>query len=164
MEQCYNGCVYPLNIERKIVTNNETTTEKETLYVNVPFGMLTGETIIINDKGNVLNSQKGAVHIIVNVQNSDMFKRDGDDLLYKKIITLKDALCGFIINFKHLNGDSFAINNSVNTSIIYPNYQKIIPNMGMKRGNNIGNLIIIFDVKFPDSLTPEQITELKKIM
>ena len=164
LEQCYNGCVYPLIIERKIVTNNVTIKENETLYVNVPSGISSGETIIINDKGNILNSQKGALHITVNVQNNNMFIRDKDDLIYKKEISLKDALCGFTINFKHLNGDTFAINNSVNTSIIYPNYTKTIPNMGMKRGNNIGNLIIIFDVKFPNSLTPKQIEELKKIM
>ena len=36
--------------------------------------------------------------------------------------------------------------------------------MGMRRDTTIGNLIINFDVKFPDTLTSEQINILKGIL
>ena len=165
MEQCYNGCVHSIVIERTIVSNNVTETvtetETETVYVNIPCGVNTGETVILSEKGNIVNSRKGPVHIQIRVINSDIFIRDGIDLIYKKTIPLKDALCGFTIEINHLNGKKFALNNSSNPSIIKPNFKKIIPSLGMKRENTTGNLIVIFDVEFPELLSREQIDLLK---
>ena len=57
--------------------------------------------------------------------------------------SLKDALCGFSFNMKYIDGRNFQINNGEG-NIIVPGFKKIIPNMGMKRDDNIGNLIIEF--------------------
>jgi DnaJ-class molecular chaperone len=57
-----------------------------------------------------------------------------------------------------------AFNNTVNNTIIKPHSKKIIPNMGMNRNGNSGNLIIDFEIQFPDTLTPEQITGLSTIL
>jgi DnaJ-class molecular chaperone len=164
MEQCYNGCVYPINIERTIVSNNESKLESETLYVNIPSGINTGENIILHEKGNIVNSQKGPVNIQIHVTKNDIFIRDGINLIYNKTISLKDALCGFTIEINHLNGKKFALNNSSNPSIIKPHFKKIIPNLGMKRENTIGNLIVLFEIEFPDQLSKEQIESLKTIL
>lgn len=164
LEQSYAGCVYPVEIERNIVENNERSIEIETLYVNIPQGIDNGETIIIHDKGHIVNSRKGPVNINVTISKHPLFTRTGLDLMYNKTITLKEALCGFIIELNHVNGKRFAINNTVNPSIITPGYKKTVPSLGITRGNNTGNLIIIFDVKFPDIITPEQINALKNIL
>jgi DnaJ-class molecular chaperone len=164
MEQCYNGCVYPINIERTIVSNKESKLETETVYVNIPIGINTGENIILHEKGNVLNSIKGPVHIQIRVMNNDIFIRDGIDLIFKKTISLKDALCGFTVEINHINGNKFALNNSSNPSIIKPNFKKIIPGLGMKRENTTGNLIVIFDIEFPEQLSKEQMDSLKIIL
>ena len=39
-----------------------------------------------------------------------------------------------------------------------------INNLGMKRQNKVGKLIIVFELIFPNKLTNEQITQLKKIL
>ena len=48
--------------------------------------------------------------------------------------------------------------------MIEPGFQKIIPNLGMKRQNHTGNLIIDFDIQFPKNLTIEKINSLEKIL
>jgi DnaJ-class molecular chaperone len=56
----------------------------------------------------------------------------------------------------------YTINNSVG-NIIHHGYRKIIPKMGFTREQHIGNLIIVFNVKFPEKLSDETIEKLKHI-
>jgi len=164
LEQCFLGCVYPININRMVNENNQQHRETEQMYINIPHGINEGETIVIQEKGNIVNSKKGDIHIIITIAKHEHFKRDGLDLIYNKTIPLKEALCGFHIEISHLNGKKFAINNSSNPSVIQPEYKKVVQTLGMKRGDNVGNLIIIFNIRFPDTLTPEQIKILKETL
>ena len=63
----------------------------------------------------------------------------------------------------YLDGRTFKINNNVG-NIITNNYNKVLPNMGMKREDHVGNLIINFSVTFPEQLTIEQINALQEIL
>jgi len=164
MEQCYLGCVYAININRTVSENNQQRREAEQLYINIPHGINEGETIVIQEKGNIVNSKKGAIHLIITIAKHEHFKRDGLNLIYNKTISLKDALCGFHIEIVHLNGKQFAINNATNPSVIQPEYKKVVKSLGMKRGDTTGDLIIIFNICFPESLTPEQIQILKETL
>ena len=51
-----------------------------------------------------------------------------------------------------------------NKTVIKPNYKKVVPNMGMVRENSTGNMIIDFELVFPDSLTEEQVAGLDAIL
>ena len=84
-------------------------------------------------------------------------------LRYKNKISLKDALTGFKHDIKHLNGKTYTINNE-NSLVVQPNSSTVIENMGMKRGEHIGNLIIQFEVEFPRKLTDEQKEKIKEIL
>jgi DnaJ family protein B protein 4 len=86
------------------------------------------------------------------------------DLVYRKQLTLKEALTGFSFEVPHVNGKMLAINNKTNSTVVHPNYKKVIPNLGMSRNNVSGNLIIEFDVVFPETLTKEQIDVLSNIL
>ena len=55
---------------------------------------------------------KGDVKVFINVENKTEFIRDGLDLLHQKKITLKEALCGFSFDIKHLSGKTYTINNT----------------------------------------------------
>ena len=92
-----------------------------------------------------------------------MFKRSGLDLTLEKNIPLKDALCGFSFEIKYINGKSYTLNNNKG-NIIPPEYKKIYPNMGLKRGDHAGNLIIHFHIDFPEKLTDEQIKSLSEVL
>jgi len=85
------------------------------------------------------------------------------NLIYTKKISLKDALCGFSFVLHYVDGKQYTINNS-SGKIINPGFKKQINNMGMKRDNQKGNLIIDFKIEFPNSLTSKQISSLKEIL
>jgi len=164
LEDAYKGLTHPLHIERWIMYGNERRIEKEKIYVNIPTGIDDGERIVLKDKGNSLNEQvKGDIHIFIKINNNSVFIRDGLELIFKKIITLKQALTGFKFDIKHLNGKTYTINNEPG-NIIQPNYSRDIPKLGMIRGNNNGRMIIVFEIKFPDSLSNEQVNKLKNIL
>ena len=154
----------PVEITRFIHDENMKITETETIYVYIPIGIDDGEIMIIREKGNIINNFKGDVKIFIKIENSTEFKRFGLDLIYEKTISLKDALCGFRFELKHLNSKTYTITNSNAVgNVIHPNYKKMIPNMGLSRDNHIGNLIIIFSVKFPEVLSETVLEELKNI-
>ena len=164
LEQSYNGMTYPLQIERWILVNNVKRIEKEKLYVNINKGVDSGEIMIIKEKGNIINDRlKGDIKLHIKVENNTNMKRDGLNLVYNKDITLKESLTGFKFDIKHINGKTYTINNE-GGNIIPSNYIKEISNLGMSRQNNIGKLIIKFNVIFPETLTSEQIKSLKDIL
>lgn len=166
LEQAYQGVSLPIEVERwVIIDNNMKRMEKETVYVSIPAGIDENEVIVMRDKGNVVNeSLKGDVKIAIQIENNTPFKRYGLDIVFKKTITLKEALCGFSFELKHLNGKQLCLNNNTNKTVIKPNCKRVIPNMGINRENNTGNLIIEFDIEFPDSLTEEQMRKLSEVL
>jgi len=165
LEQSYHGCSVEINIERINVLNNIKSTENETFTLNIPKGIDNDEIIVIRDKGHNINNQvKGEVRIKVNVKNSNEITRQGMDLYLNKTITLKESLCGFIFEFDHLNGKRICMNNNTGNNIIKPGSKKIINGLGMIKDDNIGNMVIEFDVKFPDTLTEKQKESLKNIL
>jgi len=46
-------------------------------------------------------------------------------------------------------------------NIIPPGFRKIIPNLGLERDEHKGNMIIVFNVQFPEKLTEEQIKKIR---
>ena len=138
--------------------------EKETIYVEIPQGVDDNELIVLKDRGNIANEMcKGDVKVFIKVFNHTNFKRNGLDLIVEKNITLKESLCGFKFELAHINGKTYTINNNEG-SIVTPSYFKAIPEMGFKRNGHSGNLVVTFNILFPESLTQEQIKGLKSIL
>jgi DnaJ-class molecular chaperone len=165
LEQCFHGISMSVEYERWTIINGMKITEIETINVNIPAGMDEQDTFVIKDKGHVINENlKGDLHIGVKINNTTCFKRQGLDLHFHQKVSLKDALCGFSFNIPHLNGKLLCLNNLNNPTVIKPGYKRIVNNLGLTRERTTGNLIIDFEIEFPDHLTPEQIEKLKEIM
>jgi len=165
LQQAYSGYNMPIEITKMVIKNNIQKDENETIYVQIPPGIDDNEVIILRDCGNVVNdSVRGDIKIIISVKNDTKLLRYGLDLVYKSPITLKEALCGFTIELDHLNGKKLTLNNMVNRSIVKPNYKKVVPQLGIQREGNTGNLIIEFDIQFPDTLTEEQMDKIAEIL
>jgi len=163
IDKILSGTTIPVDIERWVTNNGEKTFEHETIYVNVPKGMDEGEIIVLKDKGNVSSEDcKGDVKIFIKIENNTEFKRIGLDLVLERTITVKEALCGFSFEIKYITGKTYTITNH-SGNIIHHGYRKIIPNMGFTRDEHTGNLLIIFDVKYPEKLSNEAIEVLKNI-
>jgi len=165
LEQSYQGCNIPIEVERFVLNNGVKIMENETLYLNIPQGIDDNEMVILKDKGNVVNGQiRSDVKVIFHLINTTEFKRQGLDLIYYKTITLKDALCGFSFELNHINGKRLCLNNMNSPTVIKPDFKKVVPKMGMVRENSIGNMIVEFDIEFPDFLTEDQVKGLAAIL
>jgi len=161
-EQAYNGSNIPIIIERSIIYNNLLKQEKETLYVEIPKGIDNDEIIIIENKGNIYENFKSNVKIYTFLLNHKLYSRKGLDIYYNKNISFKESLIGFEYNFKYLNNKIYKIVNKEN--IIHNNSKKIIENIGFLRNNYNGNLIITFNVNYPEKISKETQEALKKIL
>ena len=165
LEQAYMGGTIKIDIEKSVVLNNSRSTEIESIQIDVPKGIDDNEVIVLKDRGNVVNETlKGDLHLVFHIQNNTSFKRNGMDLHIQKAISLKEALCGFIIEIPHLSGKMLSMNNMTNCTVIKPNYKKIVPNLGMMKEGQTGNLVIEFLVEFPESISPEVIEKLKELL
>jgi DnaJ-class molecular chaperone len=163
IDKILTGTTIPVDIERWIIENGLKVFEKETVYVTVPKGIDEGEIILLKDKGNIVSeTSKGDIKIFIKILNDTDFKRSGLDLILEKTITVKEALCGFTFELKYLTGKTYTITNN-SGNIISHGYKKLIPNMGLSRDGHTGNLLIIFDVKFPEKLSEEILNALKAI-
>jgi hypothetical protein len=163
IDKILTGTTIPVDIERWLIENGTKIFEHETVYVTVPKGIDEGEIIVLKDKGNIVNDDnKGDIKIFIKIDNNTEFKRSGLDLIFEKTITVKEALCGFSFELKYITGKVYTITNN-SGNIISHGYKKIIPNMGFTRDDHTGNLLIAFEVKFPEKLPEDIITALKAI-
>lgn len=157
LEQCYNGCSIPLEIDRQVPDNDIIKIERETIYAQIPKGVLQGDTIILNECGHMNEAgMKGDIRIIINVLQHALFKVEHLDLTIEKTIPLRAALCGFDFEITHLNGRIFKLANKPG-NVIKPGNIKTIPGLGLEKNGECGVLKIKFNIEFPDTLTAEQI-------
>jgi DnaJ-class molecular chaperone len=163
IDKILTGTTIPVEIERWLLVENNKVFENETIYLTVPKGIDEGEIILLREKGNVNRGDcKGDIKIFIKIENDTDFKRSGLDLVLEKTITVKEALCGFSFDLKYITGKTYTITNN-SGNIISHGYRKIIPNMGFSREQHVGNLIILFNVKFPEKLSDETMEKLKEI-
>jgi DnaJ-class molecular chaperone len=164
LSKAYMGYNMPIEITRWIVEGDVKREETETIYLPIPRGVDNNEIIILREKGNSLSeNNKGDIKVFIKIQNDTEFVRNGLDLILNKTISLKDALCGFSFDMAYLDGRVFKLNNNVGT-IITHNYNKVLPGLGMKREEHVGNLLINFTVSFPEQLSEAQIEALRTIL
>jgi DnaJ family protein B protein 4 len=164
IDKAFSGFSLPIEVSRWIVEGGIKKEENETLYVSIPRGIDDNEIIVLTGKGNANGeNNRSDVKIQIKVKNETEFKRDGLDLILEHSISLKEALCGFSFDMKFIDGRIFKIQND-NGNVICPGYKKVIPGMGMVRDGQTGNLVILFDVKFPEHLTREAIATISSVL
>lgn len=164
LDQAFTGCKLPIVIDRWVIHQNVKQLERETVYVDIPCGIDTNECIFITNKGNMgPDGILGDVRVVMTVVNHTKMERKGLDLCYTHTITLKEALCGFSGTMEYLQRQMIQISNP-SGNIVSPSYTKIIPEMGMKRDAQRGNLIISFTIQFPTSLSPEKMESLSALL
>lgn len=161
LEESFTGVSVPINIIRKV----NGVKEEVTLYVDIPAGTDNGEIVVMEGKGHIDAKMRMRSHIRVKVviDNHDLFRRDALNIVCSMEVTLKEALCGFKKEITHLDGKVYLV-GSEQGKVISQGGRRVIPNKGFRRGNTIGNLVIIFHVIMPKTLTITQIETLAKIL
>jgi len=146
--------------------------EKKKIPVNIPKGCVNGQKLTLDGYGHQLpeNGKKqvtGDVQVLVRVCHHPLFKRVGADLIYKKSLTLDEAICGFDMEIEHPDGMTTL--RYSDTGGIRQGQIKVfkgwgVPQLGGHLGMS-GNLIVEFDVRFPKSgqITEDIAKQLKNI-
>lgn len=165
--QAYNGGIIPLEINRYILYDKCTREiEHEILYITIPKGVDNDEVIIIKEKGHVNgNGTTSDLKITIKVSSSSnhaYFQRDGLHFIYEKTITLKESLCGFVFEIDHINGKKYRLHNPKG-NIIHQDVIKKIPNLGVIREDQVGDLIVVFHIEFPKHVDVKVLDELEKL-
>ena len=94
LSQSYFGGNVILEIEKWNMVNNMKLHETEKIEFNVPAGVYDNETITLKNMGNFNGRIKGDIKICVHIDDEDDFYKEGNDLVYVKKLSLKEALCG----------------------------------------------------------------------
>jgi DnaJ-class molecular chaperone len=164
LEQCYTGGDIQIEFERFVVSNGIKYTETAKINLPIPKGIHEKNGLLLEGEGNCINEIKGDIKISFKIEDHPIFKRREADLIYKKKISLKEALCGFSFELQHLNGKMLFLNNKSNRTIITPDTKKTIPNLGIEYEGKTGNLIIEFIIDFPMNLSEEQMNVISSVL
>jgi len=144
---------------------NGTKSVKEEFKFDVERGMKNREARAYRGEGNeIRDCQQGDVILVVEEQEDPNFKRDGDDLIYTKHITLAESLTYLSFSFTHLNGEVIEVYDD---RIIKANSYHLFDGLGMpvrgQRGE-FGNLIVRYVIDYPDRLTHNQKSGILKLL
>lgn len=141
----------------------EKTVEKK---VNIPKGIQHLDMIELKGEGNFnpydSESCYGDLCIRINIENDTPFERRGDNLIYVQNIGVFDSLTGVDFELELLNKTK--INVSVK-DIIEPDSIRKISQQGLpnKDNNTIGDLFIMFNVRYPKILNYDEQLMVNKI-
>lgn len=101
----------------------------------------------------------GDLIIVISYKKHHLYEYDNNyNLILNKDITLGQAICGMSFNIDYLDNKKL---NIICNEIINPNSKKVIKGKGINRS---GDLIIIFNIIFPTSLSGERKLYLSKIL
>jgi len=162
-EQSFNGSTLPVFVNRKKYFDSNSINENERIYIDIPRGIDNNEIIIINNKGNSYNGYFTDLKILIILENHNLFTRNGLDLIFKMEINFKESIIGFERQLTHINSKKYKIKNK-SGEIISPLSEKRIEKLGFMRNNYNGDMIIKFDIKYPEKLDLSIIENLKKIL
>jgi len=160
LEEINTGCEKIMTIFRKTPDGNE---ESRTLHIFVQRGWSEGFKVEFKATGNETKHLLPADIIYTMCEcPHPRFQRDGDNLIYKYDISLKEALCGSTIHILTLDQRLLSIPTNY---VIKPNTIHKVKGEGLPILNteNRGDLLIYFNIIFPDEInehTKQKILEL----
>ncbi|GFS47339.1 dnaJ homolog subfamily A member 2 [Trichonephila clavipes] len=138
----------------KVCKGKKIVQETKRLEVHVDKGMVDGQKIYFRGDGNQQPGvEPGDVIILLQQLPHERFQRDGCDLYMTHSLALVEALCGFCLIIKHLDGRDLVV-RQVPGDVIQPGCIKGVAHEGMpiyKHPFEKGNLYIKFSITFPEN-------------
>lgn len=129
--------------------------EDKVLTLTIKPGWKSGTKVTFPKEGDQYPGRVPAdIAFVIKDKPHPKFKRDGADIKYVHRIPLRDALCGVQLSVPTLDGTTVPLRID---TIVKPNMTRTIPGQGLplpKMPGRRGNLVVEFDVRFPDSLAP----------
>ena len=153
----------------KTCKGKKTTNDTKILEVHIDKGMKDEEKIVFRGEGDQQPGvESGDVIIVLDEKPHERFERRGHDLYMSHEITLTEALCGFTLVVKHLDGRHLVIKSN-RGEVIVPGAVKAVRGEGMPMHRNPfekGFLYIKFAVKFPEKqfTSEENLSKLESLL
>lgn len=167
LEDIASGTTKKMKISRKVLSGDGRSTylEDKVLTIDIKPGWKAGTKITFPREGDQSpNTLPADIVFIIKDKPHPFFKRDGVDLIYTARITLREALLGVNIQVPTLDGRKKQIQLN---EIIGPTTEKRIAGEGLpypKQTSKKGDVIVKFDIKFPDSLNAQQRESLNQVL
>ena len=151
----YTGCTKRMKITRRIYdASGNARSEEKIVSIDVKPGWKAGTKITFRNMGDETPGHiPGDIVFVLQDKPDAEYTREGNDLIYHKEISLKDALCGTKFTYCHLNGHKF---NVFAPAVINPNTRIVYPGQGMpifKEPGEYGDLKIMFNIRFPKEIS-----------
>ncbi len=105
-----------------------------------------------NEADETPDAEPGDVLVVIQQVEHDVFRREGDNLVMKKTITLNEALTSFAFIVEHLDGRKLLVQSTPGHVYRPGDFKKsLMKSMPTKDNAYVkGDLFIQFDVKFPE--------------
>ena len=171
LEELYTGTSKKLKITRhRFVPGpagaRPTATSTSTLIkVDIKPGWKAGTKIKFANEGDEVSPGRFQdLEFLLKERPHETFKREGDNLVVHVTIPLVNALTDYSKKITLLDGKKILISNE---QVTKPGHVEKIAGLGMPKQKNpsqMGDLLVKFDIEFPDSLSKEKQEQLKKIL
>lgn len=165
LEELYTGTVKKMKISRNLTDSSGKTMQvSEIVEIHVKPGWKKGTKITFEEKGDEIPGVIPAdIIFVIDEKPHDVFRRSGDDLIHKRSVHLVDALCGFVVELRHLDGTVLAIPVE---DVATPTKKVLQRGKGMpnSRSGAFGDLLIEFNIVFPKRLNPDQKTRIREAL
>lgn len=167
LEEVLKGCTKKMKINRRVLNADGRSYRKEdkVLTINVKPGWKAGTKITFQREGDQnVGSIPADIVFVIKDKSHPHFRRDGADIIYTAKISLKDALCGCQVNIPTLTGESLPLRLK---EVVKPTTVRRMGGYGLpypKDPNRKGDLLIHFEIKFPETLNENTKQLLKDIL
>lgn len=156
LEEINSGCTKKMKISKMVMQpDGSAQKEEKILQINIKPGWKAGTKITFPREGDIVPGKVPAdIVFIIRDKPHGQLKRDGSDLKYTAKITLKEALCATGKLKVPALGEVIPIN--IQNEIIKPTTVKRLQGRGLplpKEVNKRGDLIVNFEIIFPDNLS-----------
>jgi len=159
LEEVFHGCTKKMKISRRVMNEDGHTSSirDKILTITVKKGWKPNTRITFPKEGDQgPNNVPADIVFIVKDKQHARFRREGTNLIHTARVPLSKALTNCTIEIVTL--DERILHIPIN-DIIKPGYKKVVPCEGMPLSTEPtqkGDLIIEFDIEFPNSLTPDK--------
>lgn len=167
LEELYAGCTKKVKVVRQRLQSDGAGryAEERVMSVDINPGWREGTKLTFTNEGDEeLKRETGDVVFVLKERTHARFRRVKDDLLFTAKINLVEALTGATVEVETLDGRKVPV---AITEIVRPGLTKILQEEGMplpRDPTKKGNLLIDFDVTYPDMLTETQKTAMREIL
>ncbi|RZC40802.1 DnaJ and/or CTDII domain containing protein [Asbolus verrucosus] len=156
LEDIAKGCTKKMKISRKVLQHDGSTrSEDKVLTINIKPGWKAGTKITFPREGDQgINKIPADIVFIIRDKPHAVFKREGSDIKYVAKVSLKQALCGHTVEVPTMTGQHIPLHFT--NEVIKPTTVRRLQGYGLslpKEPSRKGDLIVNFDIKFPENLS-----------